>query len=328
MAGGPGTARRRGAARRTAAWGAVLGAGVLLVLAGCTSGGGGDSGGSGDPAGGVSAPQQAQEQVGAAARDAGTGPDPAAGTDQSGGGTGTDNAAALRIEAPALIRTAELTVRVEDVAARARQAQDYARAAGGAVTGDNRSGSGDRATADLVLKVQPGRLDGVLDQLSGLGEEQRRASSTEDVTEQVADVRSRVATMEASIARVRAILSRSTRIGDVVAVEGELSRRVTELESLQARQRALAGRVGLATVTLHLIARQAPATAPAEDRTGFLGGLQDGWRAFTDTVGWLLTVLGAVLPFLLIVVPVLLAVRWYVARNRPAPAPAPAAPVS
>ena len=134
--------------------------------------------------------------------------------------------------------------------------------------------------------------------------------------------------MQASIARVRAILSRATRIGDVVSVEGELSRRVTELESMQARQRALAGQVGLATVTLHLLAHEVPAAAPV-DRSGFLGGLQDGWSAFTRTIGMLLTVLGAVLPFLLIAVPVLLAARWYVTRQRrPGPAAPPAAPVS
>ena len=171
-----------------------------------------------------------------------------------------------------------------------------------------------------MLEVLPGRLDGVLDQLGALGEETQRRSSTQNVTEQVADVDSRVATMQASIARIRAILSRATRIGDVVTVEGELSRRVTELESVQARQRALAGQVGMATVTLHLLARGGPAAA---DRGGFLGGLQDGWSGFTRTLGWLLAALGAVLPFLLVVVPVLLVARRYVRRQRrPQPAPA------
>ena len=126
--------------------------------------------------------------------------------------------------------------------------------------------------------------------------------------------------MQASIARVRAILSRATRIGDVVAVEGELSRRVTELESLQARQRALAGRVELATVTVHLVA--ARDAAPPVDRAGFLGGLSDGWTAFTRTVGWLLTVLGAVLPFLIVLLPAAVAVRWAARRPRRLPAAA------
>ena len=307
MGGGSGTGRRALAV-------AAVGAAALLGLTGCT--GSGD-----DSAGGAAGAQSA----------VGTADEAAARPAPAGGGarqdsTGTE-AQKIDVAGPALIRTAELTVRVDDVPGRARQAQDAARAAGGSVSGDNRSGTGAEARADLVLKVPPGRLDGMLDQLGALGEEQQRSSTTQDVTEQVADVESRVATMQASIARVRAILSRASRIGDVVTGEGELSRRVTELESLQARQRALAGQVGMATITLHLAARDASAAAPA-DRSGFFGGLQDGWSAFTRTIGWLLTVLGAVLPFLLLAVPAALLAHWALRRSRRLPPPAPTTPVA
>ena len=305
-----------GTGRRAVAGVAALGVAALLVLAGCTAGD--DSGGGGAAGGAVGAAEQAGAPGGAP--DAGTGTSDSAGAGAAKGVTSVD------LAEPALIRTADITVRVDDVAAAARQAQDLARTAGGTLAGDDRSGAGHQARADLVLKVPPARLDGSLDRLGGLGEEVRRRSSTQDVTEEVADVQSRVATMQASIARVRAILSRAERIGDVVAVEGELSRRVTELESLQARQRALAGQVSLATVSLHLLARDTSAAAAA-DRGGFLGGLQDGWSAFTRAGGWLLTALGAVLPFLLVAVPVAL-VALRVRRSRrvpPAPAPVPPA---
>ncbi|HST66912.1 MAG TPA: DUF4349 domain-containing protein, partial [Mycobacteriales bacterium] len=227
---------------------------------------------------------------------------------------------------PALIRTAQLTVVVGDVTGAAGEAGSKARAAGGVVAGDDRSGSGPDAHATLVLKVPPARMDALLDQLSGLGTEQSRTSSTQDVTEDVADIGSRVATMQASIARVRAILSRAEKIGDVVSVEGELSRRTTELESLQARQRALAGQVDYATVTLQLRARPAAAAAPPAERSGFVGGLSDGWDAFAATVGALLTGLGAVLPFLLVVIPAGLAVRWALRRRSVSAAPIAPAP--
>ena len=44
---------------------------------------------------------------------------------------------------------------------------------------------------------------------------------------------------EASLARVRALLARAETISDVVALEGELARRQSDLEALQARQRVL-----------------------------------------------------------------------------------------
>jgi Domain of unknown function (DUF4349) len=297
----------------------VLAVALSAVLVGCSAGsdsgpdsGTGSGGGSAGSAGGTSA-----DSAGVVA------PAPAAAKPDTGNraaGTTTTDSIAIQ---PALIRTAQLTVVVADVAGRAGEAESATRAAGGVVAGDDRSGSGADAHATLVLKVPPGRMDAVLDQLARLGTEQSRTSTTQDVTEDVADIGSRVATMQASIARVRAILSRAEKIGDVVSVEGELSRRTTELESLQARQRALAGQVNFATITLQLRASQT-APAPAPDRAGFAGGLRDGWHAFTATLGWVLTAFGAVLPFLLLATPV--AVAWLLRRRRLSAAPSAPAP--
>lgn len=296
-----------GSVRRYGRWGVLAAAGALLVVAGCSAD---DSNGGGGAA--------STEMSGPAAA--------APGIADSAGSSGKRAAPATPDLPRALIRTAELTVRVDDVPAAARTVQEYARTDGGTTTGDNRSGTGADARADLELKVAPGRLDGALDRFSSLGEEVRRSSTTQDVTEDVADIDVRVRSMQASIARVRAILARADRIGDVVAVEGELSRRTTELEALQTKQRALAGQAALATVTLHLVAKGVPvATSP--ERGGFLGGLRDGWEAFTAAAGWLLTALGALLPFLIVLVPLAFAARRYVARRRPA-APAPAPPAA
>ncbi len=308
-------------------------AGLALVLAGALAGcsgsdsSGGSGGGSGGDSGGGAAAVAPQSSAGSAAGSApgsavgkaagDTGPVPARAADPAIGST-----ASITLK-PALIRTAELTVVVDDVPGQAAAADAAARAAGGVIAGDDRSGSGAGAHATLVLEVPPDRMDAVLDQLGRLGDEQSRSSSTKDVTEDVADVDARVASMQASIARVRAILSRAEKIGDVVSVEGELSRRTTELESLQARQRALAGQVDFATITLQLRASQA-APAPAPDRGGFAGGLRDGWHAFAATLGWVFTALGAALPFLLLAAPV--AVAWMLRRRRLSAAPSAPAP--
>ena len=306
---------------RARALGAV---GLALVLAGVLAACTGSSQGSG-AAGSALAPDSGGA---AAAKDAG----PAAPQDKAGAvaapnaaanGSTAESTASVTLR-PALIRTAELTVVVDDVPAEAAAAGAAARAAGGAVAGDDRSGSGADAHATLVLKVPPEKMDAMLDQLGRLGHEQSRSSSTQDVTQDVADVDARVGSMQASIARVRAILSRADRIGDVVAVEGELSRRTTELESLQARQRALAGQVNYATITLQLKASRAATPAAPADRSGFVGGLRNGWHAFAATLGWVLTGLGAMLPFLLLAAPV--AIAWALRRRRLPAAPSAPAP--
>ena len=225
----------------------------------------------------------------------------------------------------ALIRTAELTVRVHDVPNADNRAGAIARANGGDTYDDNRTGSGQTARADLVLKVDPDSLSNVLGQLAALGKEEQRSTSTKDVTEQVADVESRLASMRASIARVRTLLDRATSVRDLASLEGELSQRETDLESLEARQRALADQVQLATVTVHLVASATPA-AVHHARRGFVAGLGNGWDAFTATLTALLTALGAVLPFAAVAAVILLA-WWRIGRRPRHPAP-PAAAVT
>jgi Domain of unknown function (DUF4349) len=275
-------------------------AALLAVLAACSTGSNtAASGGSGGSAGGADRAAPGKAVAGSAAPRAA--PDPS---------QAQDVAALPR----ALVRTADVTVRVANVDQAAQQVGAYARGAGGMVFGDDRYGSGDTAKADIVIKVEPGRLDGVLGSIAALGTKESLTSSTEDVTEQVADVDSRVASMKASIARVRTLLSRANSVADLVSAEGELTRREADLESLEARQRALAGQVALATVTVHLLARQAPAPAKPAGQHSFGSGLAGGWRAFTAAVGWTLAALGALLPFLLLALVVL--VGWRIAAPR------------
>jgi hypothetical protein len=240
----------------------------------------------------------------------------------------TDPGAKAALTSSALIRTAELSVEIGhggDVGARADQAGRIATAAGGQVYADERSG-GATPTATLTLKVPGGSLVSVLGQLQALGKEKSRHASTQDVTTEVADVSSRVRSAQASIDRLRLLFGRASKIGDVIALESELSQREADLESLQAQQRSLAAQTAMATVTLNL----STAGAAAHRRhtaSGFLGGLDRGWRAFQSAAGGLATGVGAVLPFLLLALPVgaAVALRRRLHTNRP-PAATPPEP--
>jgi hypothetical protein len=198
----------------------------------------------------------------------------------------------------ALVRTLTMSVRVEDVNAAVDAASRTASGAGGLVGGTEvklADQPGD-STARLVLRVPEDSLDEVTRALRGLGTPLYSQGTTEDVTAQVADVDSRVETQRRSIARVRALLSEAKDLEDVVAIEGQLAKRESDLEALQAQQRALADRTAMATVTLELVGTSA-ASPVAEDRRGFAAGLRAGWDAFTSSGVALLTVVGALLPF-------------------------------
>jgi hypothetical protein len=121
---------------------------------------------------------------------------------------------------------------------------------------------------------------------------------------------------------VQALLSRAKSLGEVVQVEGELTRRQADLESLESQQHALAAQVSLSTVELTLRPRPAAHPLSASGHLGFLDGLRGGWNAFVAVVLVGLTVIGAVLPFA-VVGGLLALITWRVlARRRPQGGPA------
>jgi hypothetical protein len=295
---------------------------ALLALAGCSSSGNGPNTSSRSGSGGA----ESQATRGAVPR----APAARSGVDANAGTTTTGNRVAI---SPSRILTADLTLRAKrgtDVSSIAAQAGDMVTAAGGEVAGDRRAEAGNETRADLILKVPPVKYQATLDRIAKLGKETSRSAEAEDVTDQVVDVASRVSSQQASVARIRALLKGAHNLGEVVQIEGELAKREADLESLKARQRTLDGQTALATITLHVRAPQAASAAPGKRPRGFVAGLTAGWETFTAATTWVLTAVGALLPFLALAAVVLAALA--VARRRrqtgrpaaaePAPLPA------
>jgi hypothetical protein len=310
---------RRERVRRALAGPAFLLLLLCAVLAGCS---GGDD--SGDEAASALPADNSADGV-IVPRD----PElPAVPTD--GDARGDEPQAAALPVVHAEILTAAVTVRVEDVVAAARRAEDAALTAGGSVGGtETRVDPADPAstTARLNLRVPNDEVPPFLRTLADLGTRVSEDRSVQDVTAEVADVESRLANQRASIERLRGFLREASSIEDVLRIESDLTRREADLEALQARSRALADRTSLASVDLTLVSATAP--APAAERevdSGFLAGLEGGWDAFVGATAVTLTVLGAVLPFA--VLAALVGVPAYRMRarfRRPAPADSSAA---
>jgi hypothetical protein len=252
---------------------------------------------------------------------------------------------AVAVPDRSVITTVDLVVRVDDVDDAATRAAAVARDLDGYVQSESTFGSPgmplpvepygdgtvlppvDQGQAVVVLRVPTERADEAVDALAALGETVSRSRSTDDVTEQVVDVQSRIETQRAAIARLQELLASATTVSDVLAVETQLTTRVAELESLEARQQQLTDLAALATLTATFV----PPEAVVEEGTGFTAGLRAGWRAFQRSVELGLTAMGALLPFalvaalLLVPLVVWLTLRTRRNRRRAAAAPPPGA---
>ncbi len=210
-----------------------------------------------------------------------------------------------------VVRTGDVTVDVDDITSAADRVSSVVRGAGGDVGYDQRHGDAKDGSADLVLRVPPDNFADILETVSALGEELSRSVSAEDVNTIVADVDARVRSLQNSVDRLLALAAQAVSVGDLIAIEAELSARQGELESLQAQQRALADQVGLATLSVHLSA----SSEPDEPETGFVASLKDGWDALLEAGRVLISVVGLLLPWLVLSL-VLFVPLWLLIRRR------------
>jgi hypothetical protein len=221
-----------------------------------------------------------------------------------------------------IIYTGSITVAVDDVRSAADKAGTIATGAGGFVGADKRTLLDERSEAQLVLRVPAAAYSATLDAVGKLGTEEARSGAQEDVTEAVVDLDARITTQQASVSRTRALLAKANTIGEIVSVESELTKREAELASLQARKRTLADRVDLSSITVFLHSRTTPPPGPVEPDSGFVAGLKGGWHAFVSSVKVLLTILGALTPFVIAIGVPLWVLFWWLRRRRPvAPQP-------
>jgi hypothetical protein len=257
-----------------------------------------------------------------------------------GAGSGkalTGKLANIVLPPQSIIYTASLSVRIKkgSVTAAADEATSIVTAVGGYVSGEQEiipPGKHGTPQIDLVLKIPSAQFSPALAKLALLGKRLSFSQHAQNVTQQVADVNSRVASAQAAIRQLRALLSRAGSVGQLLAVQEEINSQESDLEALLAQQRALAHETSYATVTAVLVGHHArPVKKHEKTSPGFLAGLRGGWHALVVVVSWLLTALGSALPFL---IPVLLiggiaiGGRRRLARRKTPPASEPPAPAA
>ena len=229
-----------------------------------------------------------------------------------------------------IIYNAELTVRAQNVNSAATRATQITEGVGGYVSSETNSSNPDhpsQATATIQLKIPVASYPATLSELTtSLGTQLSLQQQAQDVTEQVADVNSQVASFEAAIAQLRALLSHAGSVGDLLNVQNQINQEETQLEALEAQQRALSHETTYATVTVTILGPKAkPPVHHRKAPPSLGGGLKAGWRGLRIAVDWTLAFLGAIAPFAVVAAVIAFVIfrgrRWLL-RRRPTAQPA------
>jgi hypothetical protein len=303
---------------------------LAVALAGCSGAdGGGDSDASGAAAADADAPD-ARSQRGMVAKSAPR--DGIADFDARAAST------AQRPQEPAqtgpqqaLIRQGSVELEADDVGKAQFETQKVVARYGGQVTEEKTTtgDDGQPAYTQMVLRIPSGDFDEAMEALKGLDVAELEAANTteDDVTTKMIDVQTRLKVQKRSIARITVLFDRAESIRDIMAIEAQLSSRQANLDSLERQLSYLTNQTSLSTITVSIDQTPEQKEAPKKDGddAGFVAGLSAGWHGLTTFAVGVATVLGALLPWLIVLLvlgpPALLVGRAIRRRtHRPEPA--------
>ena len=221
---------------------------------------------------------------------------------------------------PLIIRNASLSLIVRDYEIGRAELERIARETNGFI--GNLAASGARGAAPSLhatLRVPASRLDETLAALKRLGSVQHERQSSDDVTQQSADLDARVANARASEARLSDILkNRTGRLSDVLDVEREIARVRGEIERMEAERKYMDGRIAYATIEIEMTTeRKAEAMAgPMSISTRLRNAVVDGFANAVERAIALAVFIAEVAPTVLLWLVVLAPPVWLVRRSR------------
>lgn len=211
-----------------------------------------------------------------------------------------------------LIRTGDVRLEVEDLDAALERLGGILEEADGTIAGSEvrtqRSGG---RLARLTLRVPATAFESTMDAITGIGHVEVRSTSVADVTRQYVDLEIRLAVKEDAVARLRELLTnRAGSLNEVLAVERELSRAVSELEQMKGERRYLDQQVAQSTISLVLVEPNVTLESIRPPR------IREAFRASLSSLSVATTALVYGVTFMLPWVLLALAVWWLVRRAR------------
>jgi hypothetical protein len=198
-----------------------------------------------------------------------------------------------------IIRTAQLHLEVDDVTAATVRIDSIVRQADGIVA-DRRQSAGENSkqSADLVIRVPASGLGGVVPALRALGAVRLDVASAQDITREYVDLETRLEVKEQALVRLRQLLAnRTAKLSEVLEVEREITRLVSEIEQMKGERRYYDDRVALATIELRVF----EPGAQANRRTFTVGkALGQSLEVLSTSLAWLVYLAVFLAPWLLI----------------------------
>ncbi len=224
------------------------------------------------------------------------------------------------LQGPPVIRTAQLSITVGSglFDSKLQAVRTLVEGEGGYIAGTDAQASPADVPENTTIRtgvisfmVPAAHFDDAIDQLSKVGKVQSEHITGTDVSAQYVDLNARLVNAQAQLDAMRALLGKAQNINDIIAVQNQIGQITAQIEQLKGQIKYLDDNTSYSTVSVTLTESGAPAQSTPSDSWGFVTALNAGAHNFMTTINYVVTALGAVGPYL-----VLLGIGFLVWRRR------------
>ncbi|NYZ76999.1 DUF4349 domain-containing protein, partial [Candidatus Micrarchaeota archaeon] len=124
---------------------------------------------------------------------------------------------------------------------------------GAEITGMDYYESQSSKTYSITMRIDPKRFDGFAEKLKGIGTIESMNTDLTDVTEEYANLETRISNLENELERLNALYEKADDIEDMLAIEREITRVTTELENYEQQKTSLEQRAAKSTITVYIM---------------------------------------------------------------------------
>jgi hypothetical protein len=197
-----------------------------------------------------------------------------------------------------IIKTADLTLEVKDVAGTVDALKAVAIAQGGYLSSTNiQKNYNNQLTGTVTIRIPQAGFDNAIAGTKALGTVKSISTSGQDVTEEYVDLQAQKNSYTNQLAQYNAIMKQSTKVEDIIKVQEQIDRVQTELDRLNGRLNYLNNRIDISTITVYLLEPEPVGGQAGHD---FVATINEGIAGFLGMIDAIIILFLTFLPVIIL----------------------------
>jgi hypothetical protein len=212
--------------------------------------------------------------------------------------TPTDSGSGTLATDTKIIKTAYLTIEVNDVPGSVELLKNLAAQKGGYLSSTNvQKNYNNRLTGSVIIRVPAKEFETALTGVQAIGTVKSVSTQGQDVTEEYVDLQAQKISYQNQLAQYNEIMKKAVKVDDVITVQQQIDSVQTQLNRLEGRLKYLDSRIDLSTITVNL---QEPEPVGGESGHNFVSTINEGISGFFGMIDAVIIIFLTLLPIIII----------------------------